>query len=79
VEVKLSSVSGDLWIGQMGEEPGKAVAEPAVPPVPPEPAVPPVPPVPPVSRPERLTTAEILAMVERGELSVDEAIHRMQG
>ena len=28
---------------------------------------------------EKLTTAELLAMVERGELSVDEAIRRMQG
>jgi hypothetical protein len=28
---------------------------------------------------ERLTTTEILALVERGELSVDEAIRRMQG
>ena len=94
VTIKLSSVSGDLWIGQAGEEPGKAGAEAAMPPTPPEPPippahpappvppvhpVPPAPPAPPTSQPERLTTAEILAMVERGELSVDEAIHRMQG
>jgi hypothetical protein len=91
VEVRLSSVSGDLWIGQIGEEAGRSSAETATPPVPPEPSitpeppispalpVPPVPPAPPASPPERLTTAEILAMVERGELSVDEAIHRMQG
>ena len=84
VPVKLSSVSGDLWIGQPGDEPGQGRSEavvtstpPAVP-MPPTPPMPPAPPEPPVSQPTPLTTAEILGMVERGELSVDEAIRRMQ-
>jgi hypothetical protein len=85
VVVKLNSVSGDLWIGQPGDEPGKAGAkavsysEPPEPPEHPEPPQPPEPPEPPVSQPKRLSTAEILAMVERGEMSVDEAIRSMQG
>ncbi len=76
VEVKLNSVSGDLWVGQPGDEPGKAgsVAVPHY-----EPPEPPEPPDPPAPQPKRLTTAEILALVERGEMSVDEAIRRMQG
>jgi len=84
VPVKLSSVSGDLWIGQPGDEPGKGRPEAVIPstppaaPMPPTPPMPPAPPEPPVSQPTPLTTAEILAMVERGELSVDEAIRRMQ-
>ena len=82
VAVKLSSVSGDLWIGKAGDEPGKGSPEAAVPPappMPPAPPTPPAPPAPPVPQPERLTTAEILALVERGELSVDEAIQRLHG
>ena len=90
VPVKLSSVSGDLWIGQLGDEPGKGRPEAVIPstpptvpmphahPKPPAPPMPPAPPEPPVSQPSPLTTAEILGMVERGELSVDEAIRRMQ-
>jgi hypothetical protein len=85
VPIKLNSVSGDLWIGRIGDEPGASTQP--ISPTPPTPPTQPTPPTPPTpfappepfpTPPERLSTAEILAMVERGELSVDEAIRRMQ-
>ena len=80
VAIRLSSVSGSMWIGKAGDDrsaytSARVAAAPPQPPVPPMPPMPPSPPAP----EERLSTAEILAMIERGEMSVDEAIKHLHG
>ncbi len=70
VHVYLKSVSGDLIIGSPEEMEARAALQPPVPPVPP---VPPTPPEP------RLSTAEILEKIERGEMSVEEGLRFIQG
>ena len=77
VLVKLHSVSGNLVIGTEAELSAQAVTEEAaipVPPTPPEPLIPPEPPAPPVPPAAKLSTAEILEKIERGEMSVEEGI-----
>ena len=90
--VALKSVSGGLWIGPEGGQPssGEAIpatgdwVEPPMPPMPPVPPVPPIPPAPPVmgSAPVNpapaLSTAEILERVERGEMTVEQALQALQ-
>jgi hypothetical protein len=79
--IRLKSVSGGVSIETEGVSPTTVtVAEPMpqvmVPPVPPAPPAPP-PPSPEVNS-EQLSTSEILQRIERGELTVDEAIKLMK-
>jgi hypothetical protein len=83
--VRLKSVSGGVSIETVGT-PANPVSttEPAyettIPPIPPIPSFPPIPPIPvtPASTPERLSTSEILQRIERGEMTVDEALKLMK-
>ena len=81
-KVRLSSVSGDLSIETEGA-PATAVPvvpatpEAPIPPVPPIPSIPPIPPAAPIQ--PALSTAEILQLIERGEMTVDEALKLMKG
>lgn len=76
VHVYLNSVSGDLIIGSLADMEKREAQQPPVPPVPPVAPVPPVPAEPPAAR---LSTAEILEKIERGEMSVEEGLQLIQG
>jgi len=82
--VRLKSVSGNLSFEVEGvpatqvqtSQPSPAETIPPIPPIPPVPPIPPMPfSTPP---PAPLSTAEILQRIERGELTVDEAIKLMK-
>lgn len=75
--VRLKSVSGGVSIETEGVPPTTVTTSP----LPTQDIIPPIPPVPPVSpasSPEPLSTSEILQRIERGELTVDEAIKLMK-
>ncbi len=88
--IRLKSVSGDLSLETEGvpatpvqvSSPTPLEPFPNISPIPPIPPIPSIPPLPsePVSesQPRKLTTAEILQRIERGELTVDEAIKLMK-
>jgi hypothetical protein len=81
-KIRFDTVNGKLHIGahQQAPEAGEpfvAKAEPA--PEPPKPPEPPVPPPAPPPAGEKPSQAEILAMVERGEISVDKALELLKG
>jgi hypothetical protein len=79
--VRLKSVSGGVSIETEGT-PATAVQTTGPVDVTPIPPIPPVPPIPPAdapsTAPEQLTTSEILQRIERGEMTVDEAIKLMK-
>jgi hypothetical protein len=78
VAVRLKSVSGGVAIEAEGV-PAIAVPVTSPAPAPPIPPAPPVPLTPPVApAPASLSTAEILQRIERGEMTVDEAIRLMK-
>ena len=76
VHVYLKSVSGDLIIGNQEEMEAQAASQP---PAAPEPSIPPTRPEPPEPPAPRLSTAEILEKIERGEMSVEEGLRLIQG
>ena len=82
-QVRLKSVSGSVSIETEGVPVNRVpVATPAsVEQTTPPPSVPPVPPVEPVqpATPESLSTAEILQRIEKGEMTVEEALKLMKG
>lgn len=80
--VRLKSVSGGVSIETEGIPANPVpttgfVPENSVPPIPPIPPVPPIP-VTSSSDPETLSTSEILQRIERGEMTVDEALKLMK-
>lgn len=85
-QVRLKSVSGSVSIETEGI-PANPVPAAAPSPASPTPSTPPTPPTPPAPPPEQvepdapgaLSTADILQRIERGELTVDEALKMMKG
>lgn len=84
-DIAFNTVNGHLHIDNAGRVPEPAAAATSTAPEPPEPPQPPEPPLEPVevkvagtANKEHRSQAEILGMVERGEISVDEAIELLK-
>jgi DUF4097 and DUF4098 domain-containing protein YvlB len=77
--VEITTVNGDVEISEGHGAAGSDARRPSqpVPPVAPTPAEPPLPPEPPVSSAQDLETTDVLQALERGEISVDEAMERL--
>jgi hypothetical protein len=74
VDVHLSSVSGGLWVGPAGA--AEVVGTREAPQIP-QPPVPTAPPAPPPQA--ALSQSEILQQIERGEITVEEAVQLLRG